>query len=218
VTKSRTIVGTALLLAGASAGVGVLVPAGSPSAPVARAVPEPAPIPKRWQLDIRPGPVRVATINVEGVGPTAFFYFTYTVVNNTGEDLIFAPQFDLATDDGDLIRSGRDVPDSVVQALLTKLNNPMLESELSITRGTLQQGEENGREGLVVWRGGSLTGDELTVYAAGFSGETRIYKRPDTGEDVVLRKVLMLKHATPGDLAGRGSEPLERTETRWTMR
>lgn len=195
--------------------------AGAPSAPlapVALGAPEPSPVPRRWQLDIRPGPVRVATINVEGKGPTVFFYFTYTVVNNTGEDLIFAPQFDLATDEGDLVRSGRDVPEAVQKELLRKLNNPALESEIAITRGTLQQGEENGREGLVVWKAGSLAADDVTVFAAGFSGETRIYKRPDNGEDVVLRKVLMLKHATPGDLAGRGSEPLERTETRWMMR
>lgn len=181
------------------------------------APPQPAPIPKRWQLDIQPGPLRLATVDVPGVGPRTFYYFTYTVVNNTGEDLLFAPSFELATDMGELRRSGRDVPAPVVNELLDRLNNPYLEDEIRII-GMLQQGEEKAKDGLVVWPAEDLDVDQVTIFAKGFSGETRTVTRPDTGEEVVLYKTLMLRHATPGNLAGRGPQPLDRVEQRWILR
>ncbi len=68
--------------------------------------PEPDPIPRRWQLEIQPGPLRIATVDVKDEGPKAYFYMTYKVTNASGGDLLFAPSFDLATDQGDVLRSG----------------------------------------------------------------------------------------------------------------
>lgn len=181
------------------------------------APPQPAPVPSRWQLDIRPGPLRVTTVNVPDRGPRAFFYFTYEVVNNTGQDLLFAPSFELATDDGELLRSGRNVPAAVVRTIMDRLENPYLEDEIRII-GILQQGRENARDGLVIWPAEDLDVDEVKVFAKGFSGETRTVTRPDNGEEVVLYKVLMLTHTVPGNIAGRGSAPLERVEERWILR
>lgn len=184
---------------------------------LATAAPQPAPVPKRWQLDIRPGPLRVITLDVPDAGLRTYFYFTYTVVNSSGEDLAFAPTFELSCDDGSIVRSGHDVPPVVYEELLRRLKNPLLDDEISIV-GMLLQGEENARDGLVVWPALALKVDEVTIYAAGFSGESKAIRRPDTGQEVILRKTLMLRHATPGDLAGRGDAPLERTERRWIMR
>lgn len=195
----------------------------------AYAAPEPSLIPTRWQLDVRPGPLRIAQVEVETqiAGPSGsvvtvrqprfFFYLTYTVVNNSGEDLMFAPSFELATDDGRLIRSGRDVPGEVTSELLTRMRNPFLLDQIGII-GTLTQGEENAREGLVVWPAENVRVDEVTIFASGFSGESRRVVRPDTGEEVVLRKVLMLRHDTPGELLGQGDRPVERTQQRWILR
>src|SRR5258707_477367 len=66
--------------------------------------PEPDPIPRRWQLSIEPGPLRIATVEVPNEGPKAFFYMTYKVTNTSGGDLLFAPSFDLATNNGDVLR------------------------------------------------------------------------------------------------------------------
>ena len=52
--------------------------------------PEPDPIPRRWQLDVEVGPLRVATFDVKDEGKRAYFYMTYKVTNNSGEDLLFA--------------------------------------------------------------------------------------------------------------------------------
>lgn len=194
---------------------------------VAMAAPEPAPVPKRWQLDLRPGPLRVAYIDpsnpsagggAEGArNPQAWFYFTYTVVNNTDEDLLFAPSFEMATEDGSLVRAGRSVPRAVTDELLRRLRNPFLLDQIGVI-GMLEQGEENAREGLVVWPAGNLLADNVNIFAEGFSGETKRIALPDTGEEVVLRKVLMLRHLAPGELTGRGDEPVERIGERWIMR
>jgi len=198
-------------------------------APAVLAAPEPSIVPSRWQLDFRPGDLRLAVLEVEitrtgsdgrtytAFEPRAFLYMTYEVVNNTGEDRLFAPSFGLATEEGTMRRSGRDVPADVVGELLSRLEKPFLEDEISVIR-TLGQGVENAREGLVVWAADGLKADEITVFARGFSGETKRYARPDTGEEVTLYKEMMLRHSTPGDLATYGRRPLPRVESRWILR
>lgn len=202
--------------------------------------PEPSPTPVRWELNITPGPLRVGIVDVKDVGPRAFFYMPYKVVNNSGEDLYFAPAFEMTvktatssrpstTDDKDLddliVRAGRGVPLDVYQTLIQRLANPFLEDQISMI-GVLRQGEENAREGLVVWPADNLKVHEIVVYAIGFSGETRRVANPDApppgpGEqpdEVTLRKTLMLVHAASGELTDRGNTPIDRTVTRWIMR
>src|SRR5690242_18478643 len=75
--------------------------------------PEPDPIPRRWELTIEPGPLRIAVVDIPGQGLQNYFYFTYKVTNTSGGDLLFAPSIDLATSTGEVLRSGRDVPAAV---------------------------------------------------------------------------------------------------------
>ena len=212
----------------AAIGLGTAGACLAPVAPAA-AAPEPSIVPSRWQLDLRPGDLRLAVMDVEttrrGPGgeayttmqPTAFLYLTYEVVNNSGEDLLFAPSFQLATEEGEILRSGRNVPTEVVRTLLERLENPFLEDEISVIR-TLEQGIENAREGLVVWPAEELKTDEIKIFARGFSGETKRIVRPDTGEEVTLYKELMLRHATPGDLSAYSRRAIPRVESRWILR
>jgi len=64
--------------------------------------------------------------------------------------------------------------------------------------------------------------DGISVYANGFSGETKSVQVPDptSGElkKIALRKTMMVRYATPGELMGRDSAPFEVTEQRWIMR
>jgi hypothetical protein len=183
--------------------------------------PEPDPIPRRWELSIEPGPLRIATVNVENDGPKTFFYMTYKVTNNSGGDLLFAPSFDLATDQGDVLRSGRDVPAAVTKSLLDMLGNKYLEDQISVV-GTLLQGEGNAKEGLIVWPANNLRLTQLEVYAAGFSGETKSVDTVDakTGKTTktTVRKTLQLRYQTPGEIRDQGSKPFEVIEKRWVMR
>ncbi len=208
-------VGRAAALLPVAVGAPLVVPAAITQTSVA--APQPDPVPRRWQLNIKPGPLRLAILDVEGQGEQAYFYFTYYVENNTGEDLLFAPSFQIATDDGEIMNSGANVPSAVTREILERLRNPFLLDQISAV-GLLLQGEENAREGVVIWPAENLEVDEVNLFAAGFSGETKTIIRPDTGEPVLLRKTLMLRHETPGDIAGIGDRPLDRVDRRWIMR
>lgn len=204
--------------------------------PVAVAAPEPSPVPVRWQLDLTPGPLRVAMVEVPGQGMRSFFYMPYKVVNNTGQDLYFAPIFELTTDEGDMLRAGREVPTEVTRAILERLGNPFLVEPVKAI-GNLQQGEPFAIESVAIWPAPNLSVDRVTVYAAGFSGETRRVTKPfvdasatpepdENGEvdplrnpnEVLLRKTLMLVHETPGELTRLGNQPVTRTAQRWILR
>jgi hypothetical protein len=181
------------------------------------APPEPDPIPRRWQLEVELGPLRLVTFDVKDQGPRAYFYTTYTVANTSGEDLLFAPSFELAMDN-QVVRSGRNVPLEVTKQLLKNSDIPQIEDQISII-GQILQGRENAKKGLVVWTANELAPVELTVYAAGFSGETATVERPDTKAKVVLRKTLMARYAPPGDLTQNGKADLPLAEPiRWIMR
>lgn len=202
--------------------LGALALAGATLAPtlaLGGAAPEPNPAPQRWELQLQPGPLRVASVDTEA-GARLYLYFTYTVTNRSGQSVLFAPMFTLATDEGGTQVAGDGVPGEVTRELLDRLENPFLEDQLSII-GPLQQGIENGREGLVVWPLLDADVDEMKVFCAGFSGETtRVQiKDPVDGEDrtITLRKTLMLRYTTPGEL-GPGSAPLRLVDQRWIMR
>jgi len=182
------------------------------------AAPQPDAIPRRWEFDLRPGPLRITTVQIEGAEPRAYFYMTYYVENNSGEDRFLAPRFELATEEGDIIRSGgAQVPREVSRTIISQFRTELLEDEISML-GPLLQGPENAREGVVIWPADNLQVDEVTIYASGFSGETRQFARPDTGEIVILRKTRMLRHQTPGNIDPNSDRPFRRSVDRWIMR
>lgn len=183
--------------------------------------PEPNPVPQRWQFDVYPGQLRFAKFETPDGQLRGYFFLTYRVVNNTREDLLLAPLFELATENGDIVRSGRDVPQSVVKKIMAEVDNPLAQDQISIL-GTLLQGEENGREGVVIFSDVDNSARDITIYATGFSGETAPYevKDPKTGKvhKELLRKTLSLQYKLPGDVTGRVNEPLPLFEQRWVMR
>ncbi len=203
---------------------GLTLTTGGPAGSTAMAAPEPDPVPRRWQLTLESGPLRVMTIDPDASGPETarmYYYFTYKVINNSGQDLLFTPSFDLATDQGDLQRSGRTVPRAVTDQIITALENKFLEDQISIV-GMLLQGEENAKEGLAVWPVGSARVGDLRVFANGFSGETRALDAydPETKgtKRVVLRKTLQMIFQPLGEAREMGADGLPKLEERWVMR
>jgi hypothetical protein len=183
--------------------------------------PEPDPVPRKWQLDVQLGDLRLAVVDVAGTGPKAFFYFTYKVVNNSGTDVLLAPAWDLATSDGRIVRSGRNVPASVTKTLLERFSSPYLEDQISII-GVLMQGEENAKDGLVVFSADDIRLDEVSIFGAGFSGENKpvevLNAASGQRERVMLRKTLMARYPVPGEIESRGNDPFAPSEVRWIMR
>jgi hypothetical protein len=218
--RSRSALSAGVLIGAAASLAGLtiaLVPGPSP----AFAAPEPDPVPRRWQFTIEPGPMRVATVDVEGVGPQNYLYMTYKVVNSSGQDLIFAPSFDLATHDGKVMRGGRGVPAAATRQILERLENPFLEDQIGIV-GMLLQGEDNAKEGLVVWNLPAQHLSSVDVFASGFSGELRTIEVKDaaTGNPkrVSLRKTMMLRFQPPGEIQGERVQEFPLVEQRWVMR
>ncbi len=183
--------------------------------------PEPDPIPKRWELDVKLGPVRAVNYQTTAGVRKTYLYLTYKVTNRSAEDVLFAPTFELSTSDTPPLRSGKDVPAEVTQKILDDLANPFLQDQIGVL-GMLLQGDANAREGLVVWAAPDHDAPNLTVYAAGFSGETRKVEVVDPltkkVERVTLRKQLMTVYRNPGELRGDTARALDVAEQRWVLR
>lgn len=176
--------------------------------------PKPAPVPYRWELEFEPGQLRL--YNDPG-GAGAFWYFTYTVTNRSGDDQLWAPKFVLFTDTGDIVESGRDVPGRVTEDLLNMLGNELLEDQNEAI-GDLLQGRENAREGLVVWRANRLDANQISMFIAGISGETARVKNPTNEQEIILRKTLQRDYLIPGSAADRGSRPVDLVAEQWVLR
>jgi len=157
-----------------------------------------------WQMEITPGPMR---LYIDPANGTPYWYFTYKVVNNTGQDLRFAPRFELVDDEGRITVSGQGVPSSITRLLLERLNNPLIEDQNSIL-GDILQGEANAKEGVVAFQVTDLGSKELFVYAANLSSE-RQGARDANGNPVELRRQFMIAYQVPGDALARGSEALD---------
>lgn len=198
----------------------MLMSAAALGASLVALAPEPDPIPRRWQLAVDVGPLRTASVDLPGVGTRSYYFLTYKVTNTTDQDLLFTPSFELGTDEGVLLRSGRDVPGAVTADVLNRLQSPFIQDQTSVV-GILAQGEANAKEGVVIWPITDHHVNEVTIYAAGFSGEVRAVEFTDAkGQPAkaVLRKTLMLRYQTPGEVRDMGARSLELVEKQWIMR
>ena len=87
------------------------------------AYPTPATVPYRWELEYKPGDLRLYVDPIDG---RVYWYTTYKVINRTGEDQTWAPSFVLYTDEGEILTSGRDVPTRIEGTIRQLLGNDLL--------------------------------------------------------------------------------------------
>lgn len=181
---------------------------------LAQVVSVPQALGSRWTLDIRPGELRLYIDDESG---QPYWYFTYMVINRSGNDRMWAPRLDLLTDDGRVQPSGRDVPGRVVRDIITMLGSDLIEDQNQII-GDLLQGVEHAKEGVVVWPAPNLQVTEMTIFISGLSGETELVVDPLSGEDVVLRRTHWLRYALPGEALPMRSTPVRLAQRGWVMR
>jgi hypothetical protein len=168
----------------------------------------------RWTLDLTPGPLRLW---VDPATQQSYWFFTYKVVNRTGQDRMFAPRLELLTDDGKILRSGRDVPISALREIEKLLGNSLIEDQNEII-GDILVGPENAKEGLVIWTAPNTMVKEVTLFFGGLSGETTSIPHPETGKAVILAKTLARQYRTEGTPVLRPNEPLEALREDWVWR
>jgi len=183
----------------------------------AGAFPQPSIVPTSWQLEIRYDHPRALPVRLPGeAAPRIYWFLTYTVTNNTGEDQNFVPEIMLLTDSGDLIRANRNIPPRVFATIKQELRNPLLRSPTEVV-GRLLQGPDNAVDGVAIWPMPEHDVNQVSIFIQGLSGET--YEVDDAaGQKHLLRRTLMLDYSTPGSVEQQPRKPWLFKGQKWVVR
>ncbi len=172
----------------------------------ASAAPKPALVSKSWSLNVTyetPRPIAVKGLDGEYKW---WWYMTYKVVNETDEDQVFVPRFEILNDQGDIIQANDNLPAYVFEAIKKKERNELLEKPERVL-GKLLQGENYAKESVIVWPASEENLTELTIFLGGFDGEvhTETIEVPASEgkkaekKEFTMTKQLMLKYRLPGN-------------------
>jgi hypothetical protein len=185
------------------------------------AAPEPSRIPVSWELNFRYGPLNRITVSIDGKQST-YWYMRYTVINNTGRDVLFTPSFEIVADTGTAQAAfkegnGKDnIPNAVYEKIKEQEANPLLQSPNSVF-GRLLQGEDNAKDSVIIFPALDPEGRDFRLYAMGLSGETAEVINPITGKSVILQKTLQMDLKLPGQAIGIDPK-VQVTGIRWVMK
>jgi hypothetical protein len=180
-------------------------------------VPEPSLVPRSWDLEIITQTLRPILVQTPSGVYESYWYMPYKLVNNTGQERQFVPEFVMATDKGDVIEAGRHVSPSAFDAIKAKLGNPLLESPNEVI-GRILQGNDFARESVAIWKHPGHDIDQVRIFASGLSGETIRIANPLTNDTVVLRKTYMLTFDLPGTTESIDRATVIPGQSRWIMR
>lgn len=204
--------------------------------------PAPSPMPVSWEIELKFLDPRRIQVQLPGQSePEVYWYVVYVATNQSQVTQRFYPQFQLVTEDLTVFDTDVGIDRRVFEAIRERhgVTHPFLVSPTEAI-GELKVGEDNARESVAIWRNVKMSGNRLTLYVAGLSGETHLLRnpayepaRPETmrlevnGVErevtvnprfFVLRKTLELRYLLPGSEAARQTaEPL-RESVRWIMR
>lgn len=201
--------------------------------------PEPSPYPIAWELKFQHDKPKRVVVKVPGQGSRAFWYMTYTVTNNTDEDRMFLPVFEMVTKDGKIHRSEKGVPPQVVFDQVKRQERaryPFLEPSHKVT-GTVRVGEDQAKDGVAIWPEPMSEMGNFTIYVSGLSGETVTMKmvngvpvrvKPENiaqelkgvkeQDVIILRKTLQLNYVVYGDEIYPGLDEVNVRPEVWVMR
>ena len=201
----------------ASLSVAVLALGVAAVLPVSHAIaaPVPAVVPVSWELTFKHGPVERLVTPIDGKNKT-FWFMRYTVSNNSGKDILFTPDFQLVTDTGQATEAFKNVPNSVFEQVKALYKNPLLLSPNNIL-GRLLQGDDNAKDGVIIFSDIDPNGRQFQIFVSGLSGETAEVKNPVTNESVILQKTLILDYNVPGQAIGINPQP-KLAGAHWVMK
>lgn len=182
-----------------------------------------------WELAFEHAKPKRVLIRPKGAAePQAFWYMTFTVTNPTKEEQRYLPVFDMLAEDGRVIRSDKDIPPAVLEAIRLREKNKHLQSIEEIA-GTIRPGIDQAKDGVAIWREPAPEMGQFTIFVKGLSGESA-YLKDDQGkvvkvkradgqeEDVVLFKTLQVRYHMPGDEKFPGNDVVEKVDEQWIMR
>lgn len=187
------------------------------AAAAANAAPEPRIVSNAWQFDFAYGHPRMIAVPDAQGNAQFYWYLTYTVTNNTGEDRLFIPAFTVMTDRGSIIQPNRKIPAQVIKAIQKEQRNPLLEGPIDVI-GQLLQGEDNAKDSMIIWPIPNEDTNHIKLFVEGLSGEQAVVTPPDSDKTYTLRKALMLEWDTPGSQQQLLAKPIEFVKQSWVMR
>ena len=186
--------------------------------PTAQAFPEPAIVNPSWSIDFEFGTPDAVAVTDPTTGEISWYwYLPYKVINNSGDDQLFIPEFIIYEDAGRILRAGQGVPNNVYPAIDEQLNNPLLKDPIEVV-GKLLKGPDFAKEGVAIWPAPDVDVDAISIFIGGLHGETQKAQNPRTGEEVLLRRVLMLDFTTRGNFKTPQQQPVELADQRDVMR
>ena len=186
--------------------------------------PQPSVYPIAWELDFKYETPRRIVVEIPGqAAPKAFWYMTYVATNNTDQEQIFLPKFEMLTKTGQIVRSNRETSPAVFEAIARRERSKPLQPSLKL-QGTILVGEDQAKYGVAVWEEVEARPGSFTIFVNGLSGETAPLTdstgKPMMDKDnqpITLRKSRQLDYTVRGDELYAG-DPIEKTGDTWVMR
>lgn len=177
---------------------------------------EPSRIPVSWELNFKYGPVERVYVDVDGK-QTPFWFIRYTVTNNSGRDVLFTPSFELVSENGQALQAFKGIPTSVFDKIKGLYKNSLMLSPTDIY-GKLLQGDDNAKDGVIIFPAIDPNARNFRLFVMGLSGETTDKViNPVTNKPVLLQKTLELDINIPGQAIG--IEPTSKvTASKWVMK
>lgn len=179
-------------------------------------VPQPSPYPVSWELKFTHGRPQRVVVELPGHNPSAWWYMTYTVTNQSDRELIFLPVFEMLTSDGQVIRSDKNIPLPVFEAICQREGNRFLEQTTQLA-GEIRLGDEQSRDGVAIWPEPMKEMGNFSIFVGGLSGEAVTIPGPDD-KPVILRKTLQLNYLVRGDDVYPGEDEVNENPEQWVMR
>jgi hypothetical protein len=191
--------------------------------------PQPSEASPSWDLDFTFENPKPIVLKVPGSDtPQRFWFMRYKVINRTGQDINFTPEFLLYTDTGQLLRAGRGVPSMVFERIKKIYNAPLLKTQAAMI-GKLLQGADNAKQGVAIWPDFDKNAGSFDVFVSGLSGETVRVKLPvpieyeedgekKTKEQLILTKTRKLTYDVSGEAASRKADSIRLKNKKWVMR
>ncbi len=180
------------------------------------AYPTPSKYPVSWQFEFTHSMPKRVIVNVPGESnPRAYWYLTYTVTNNTDQERMFLPVFEMVTRTGEVIRSDNNIPAVVFDTIKAREKARFLESAAQIG-GILRLGDDQAKDGVAIWKEPMPEMGHFSIFVSGLSGEAATTK---IGEQTfTLRKTLQMDYQVRGDDLRPGHDEIIPVEERWVMR
>lgn len=186
------------------------------------AAPEPSLVPKSWEFKFKfdhPRPIAVKNLKGEFEW---YWYITYEVVNNTGQERLFIPELAVATEKGHVVDAGKGIRSTVFAAIKERVGNRLLDSPSDVI-GRLLQGDDNGKESVIIWKAFDENVDSISVFVGGLSGETAVIKVPDPEDtsktvETILSKSLQIDYQFPGHPSKPDDQVVQFEGQKWIMR